>query len=104
MKEVRLCGARSKSVEQSVFSGNEDQPLRLGFLGRLNLPIGVTLVLLETSCLKIVEDVPVSEESQAFLFSKDVRIIWSLDYMCFLPPSYTVKWVEVFDLVNASPS
>ena len=54
--------------------------------------------------MKIVEDVPVSEESEAFAFSKDVHAVWSLDYMCFLPPSYAVKWVEVFDLVNACES
>ena len=99
-----LSRARFKSIEESVFYGNEDQPLRLRFLGGLNLPIGVTLVLLEASCLKIVKDVPVSEESEAFAFSKDVHAVWSLDYMCFLPPSYTVKWVEVLDLVNAYES
>ena len=48
-----------------------------------------------------MEDVPVGEESQAFAFSKDVHAIWNLDYMCFLPPSYAVKWVEVLDSINA---
>jgi hypothetical protein len=103
MAEARLSRARPKSME-SVFSGNEDQPLCLRFLCRLNLPIGVTLDLLETSCLKIVKDVPVGEESQTFMLSKDVHAVWSLDYLCFLPPSYTVKWVEVSDLVNAYES
>ena len=63
------------SAHESLFSGNEDQPLRLGFLGRLDLPIGVTLDLLKASCLKIVKDVPVGEESEVLPKSIDVHAI-----------------------------
>ena len=63
MKEVRLSKVRSKSLEKLIFSGNEDQHLRFGFLGWLGLPIGVALDFLEASCLKIVVDIPVGEES-----------------------------------------
>jgi hypothetical protein len=51
--------------------------------------------------LKIIKDLPVGQESEAFSLSKDVHAIWGLDYVCFLPPSYAVKWVKVLNAINA---
>ena len=84
-----------------IFSGNEDQHFSLGFFRRLSLPIWVALDLLEASYLKIVEDVPVGEESHAFAVSKYVYAVGSLDYARLLFPSHTLDRFKVLESIDS---
>jgi len=54
--------------------------------------------------LKIVKNVPVGEESHAFMISKYVYAVRSLYYTCFLPPSYAANLVEVFHAIRVHAS
>ena len=47
-----------------------------------------------------MEDIPVSEESQAFAVSQDVHTIESLNYAGLLPSCYAAEWLKVLNSID----
>lgn len=104
--ERQICCANVKSImvkkqRALILSGSEDKRFSLGVFGWLDFPVRVALDLFEACYLKIVEHVPVREESYAFAISKYVYAVGSFDYARFLFPRRTLDCVKVLKLIDS---